>query len=395
MTKGRATQNLVNSKRSVTKGSIGRLLLSLAAAMFLVLSMGGATWALPILPLQVSTNPGNGDLNPYGVVYVPLGFPDNTVQPGNILVANFNDKANNQGQGTTIINIRQDRTTALFAKGLTPGLTAAMGILRAGFVLIGSITVPIPSNFPGAIGGPITVLDSNGNVVTTITSSLFLNGPWGMAVDDDITSAKVWVSNVLAGTVIRINLTINLNMTPPVHVDSITKVASGYNHVNTATMPLLGPSGLAYSEQNHILYVSTSFGFVFAVPNADTRTTPISLGTQVYRDGVHLHGPLGLALAPNGDLISAQSDGFNVNPALPSEIVEFTPDAATNPPGHFVAQYSIDAANGGAFNIALNQSTDPLVPLGFAYVDDNENSLVQLYLPTWQFGFGNVLLNHR
>jgi hypothetical protein len=136
------------------------------------------------------------------VVYVPPGFPDITVQPGNILVANFNDKANNQGQGTTIINIRQDRTRAIFAKVTPPGLTAAMGILRAGFVLIGSITVPIPSNFPGAVGGPITVLDSNGHLVTTISSSLFLDGPWGMAVDDDGASAKVWVSNVLNGTVI-------------------------------------------------------------------------------------------------------------------------------------------------------------------------------------------------
>ncbi len=116
--------------------------------------MGSAPIADPGLD-----HPGNGDQNPYGVVYVPTGFPNNTLQPGNILVANFNDAANDQGQGTTIINIRQDRTSALFAGKLTPGLTAAMGILQAGYVLIGSITVPKVSLFPLASTGALTILE--------------------------------------------------------------------------------------------------------------------------------------------------------------------------------------------------------------------------------------------
>jgi hypothetical protein len=183
---------------------------------------------------------------------------------------------------------------------------------------------------------------------------------------------------------------------PSFHVDGITKIATGYGHMNTATVPLIGPSGLAYSEQFHTLYVSDpAHSRIYAVANADTLTTPVSLGTIVYQDGVHLHGPLGLALAPNGDLISAQNDGINANPALPSEIVEFTPDKAALPPGHFVAQYSIDAAVGAAFNIAIQQNADPLVPLSFAYVDDGENTLVQIYLPTWQFGFGNLIIAPR
>ena len=384
--------NAIGSQPPGTACGIRRLPWTVMAVFFLMVSVGSAAWGLPLLPLQVSTNPGNGDQNPYGVVYVPAGFPDTTVQPGNILVANFNDKANNQGQGTTIINIRQDRTKALFARlTSTPGLTAAMGILKAGFVLIGSITVPIPSNFPGAVGGPITVLDSNGRLVTTITSPSLLDGPWGMAVDDDITSAKVWVANVLNGTVIRINVTTS----PSFHVDSITKIATGYPHINNATMNLLGPSGLAYSEQNHILYVSLSFDRIYAVANADTLTAPVTLGTLVYADNGNLHGPLGLALLPNGDLVSAQSDGFGSNPTKPSELIEFTPNAHTTPPGVFVANYSIDSQNGAAFNIAIQQNADPLVPLSFAYVDDAENTLVQIYLPTWQFGFGNLMIAPR
>ena len=35
----------------------------------------------------------------------------------------------------------------------------------------------------------------------------------------------------------------------------------------------------------------------------------------VYTDAVHLHGPLAMAEAPNGDLIVANSDVINSNPA--------------------------------------------------------------------------------
>jgi len=195
-----------------------------------------------------------------------------------------------------------------------------------------------------------------------------------MAVDDQMTTAKVFVSNVLNGTVIRIGLT----LTPTFTVDSITKIAQGYGFINNNTNPLVGPSGLAYNVELHTLYVTSAEKFrVYAVANADTITTPVNLGTQIYADAIHLHGPVGLALAPNGDLISAQADNFFPNPAMPSEIVEFTKT------GLFVAQYSIDSTVGAAFNIALGMNSDPLAPIKFAYVDDAENTLNMVYLPTW------------
>jgi hypothetical protein len=366
--------------------SIGRLLWRSLVAMLLMVSVTSAAWALPLLPIQVPTDSGGiGDLNPYGVVFVPQGFPTYTIQPGNILVANFNNSANSQGQGTTITIVRQDRSKAIFARNLFPGLTAAMGVLQAGYVLIGSITVPtkpMPNNFAGAIPGPITVLNYSGRVVTKLTS--MLDGPWGMAVQDNVSTALVWVSNVLNGTVVRYNLA----LLPTFSVISTTVIATGYDHINTNTSPLLGPSGLAYSAEKHTLYVATGFDTVFAVNNADTITSPVTKGKLIYQDAVHLHGPLGLTLAPNGDLISAQNDGFNANMAEPSELVEFAPGGA------FVAQYSIDSVMGGAFNQAIQASTDPLAPLAFAYVDDNENTVVEIWLPTWQFGYGNTLLKH-
>ena len=63
----------------------------------------------PFLPAQVravSTVPANGDVNPYGVAFVPPGFPTGgTINPGDILISNFNSSANLQGTGTTIVDV--------------------------------------------------------------------------------------------------------------------------------------------------------------------------------------------------------------------------------------------------------------------------------------------------
>jgi hypothetical protein len=49
--------------------------------------------------------PGD-DVNPYGVAFVPPGFPaGGALKPGDILVSNFNDFTNTQGTGTTIIKL--------------------------------------------------------------------------------------------------------------------------------------------------------------------------------------------------------------------------------------------------------------------------------------------------
>jgi hypothetical protein len=80
-----------------------------------------------------------------------------------------------------------------------------------------------------------------------------------------------------------------------------------------------------------------------------------------------LHGPLGLVLAPNGDLIAANGDGVNADPTQPgSELVEFTPR------GSFVGQFSIDVSPAAPFGLALTEAGG-LVRL--AAVDDDMNTL--------------------
>jgi hypothetical protein len=88
------------------------------------------------------------------------------------------------------------------------------------------------------------------------------------------------------------------------------------------------------------------------------------------RRAVPANGPLGLALAPNGDLITANGDAPTVNPPGPgqqNELVEFTPQ------GQFVGQFMIDPGNpGAAFGLAVTFSDGEI---RFAAVNDNTNML--------------------
>src|ERR1700722_6754759 len=60
-----------------------------------------------------STVPANGDVNPYGVARVPRSI-GNLVE-GQFLISNFNNAANQQGTGTTIVQVSANGSAHLFA----------------------------------------------------------------------------------------------------------------------------------------------------------------------------------------------------------------------------------------------------------------------------------------
>jgi hypothetical protein len=72
----------------------------------------------PFLPgpvRVVSTVPANWDLNPYGVAFVPPVFPaGGTINPGDVLVSNFNASMNLQGSGTTIVDVPSNAPVTVF-----------------------------------------------------------------------------------------------------------------------------------------------------------------------------------------------------------------------------------------------------------------------------------------
>ncbi|HWO30445.1 MAG TPA: hypothetical protein VNO32_16750 [Candidatus Acidoferrum sp.] len=328
----------------------------------------------PFLPApvqSVSTVPPNGDVNPYGVAFVPPQFPKGgAANSGDILVSNFNAASNLQGTGTTIVDIpAAGGTPSLFFQSPTPaGLTTALNILRKGFVLVGNFPSP-DGTCESSTAGSIIVINKSGKQVGSIADSS-INGPWDSALFDDGNSAKFFVANGLNGTVVRLDLKVSSS---GVSVERETQIASGYLHQCDPVTFVDAPTGLVYDAQRDVLYVASSAdNAVFAVSNAGATEKDHGTGRLIYADAAHLHGPLGMIMAPNGHLVVANNDSINPDPNQPSEIVEFTIG------GKFVKEISVDPAFGGSFGLAVMTHRDTA---RFAAVDDNVPVLLIWTLP--------------
>jgi hypothetical protein len=340
------------------------------------LAAGGLV-AAPVIPFlpspaNISTVPPNGDANPYGVAFVPHDFHNGggPLQPGDILVSNFNNSSGAQGTGTTIVRIGADGSFSTFFTtpnatlgGPGTGLSTALAVLKKGFVIVGSVPSAdgtIATSTPGSL----LVIDNKGHLLSMISDPL-INGPWDMTVDDDGDNVTAFVSNVFAGTVLRLDLHLVSN---GVRVMKKTVIASGYQHRGDAVAFAVGPTGLVYEQSHDVLFVaSTEDNAVYAVQNAAKATGSNGTGSIIYSDATHLHGPLGMTLAPNGHFLVANSDVINSDPNQPSEIVEFTST------GQFVTQLSVDPNQGGSFGLAVNVNHNTAT---FAAVDDNTASLL-------------------
>jgi sugar lactone lactonase YvrE len=354
-----------------TKYTAALLVWFVGATLMLPLARQTAV-AGPVVPLQISTSPSNGDLNPYGLINVPRGFPAGSISKGQLLVSNFNDTANVQGKGTTIIAVDpKSGNTSLFFEGTpgTPlGFSNALTVAVAGFVFAGSVPTSDPQGTmpePGAL----LVLDNQGHLVTQLSQSDKINGPWGMAINDQGDHAQLFVSNVLDGTITRLEVSFqggNFSI-----VGSPLTIAHGYGFGLDQTAVVVGPAGLAYDGESDTLYVASELdNEIFSLRGAGKTTSDLGTGDVVFSDSTHLRGPLGLILATNGHLITANADPSSVTPSIssagPSEIVEFTKH------GHFVRTFSIDSASGSAF--AINELSKKEA-IQFSYVDDAEATL--------------------
>jgi len=318
-------------------------------------------FSAPFLPLQVSTVPSNGDLNPYGLAFVPPDFSfGEGLKPGQLLISNFNDTSL-QGRGSTIITIDpRNGQTGLFFQGTPPiGFTNALAVVHAGLVFAGSVLTTDGTSNTAKSGG-LYVLNGRGHIVAHLGAQDLINGPWGLAVNDRGPSAQLFVSNVFDGTITRLDVTFGSG---GVAVQDAVKIGSGYGFGPDSAAVVVGPAGLAYDAFRDTLFVASEMDdTIFALHGAGKTKTDLGTGSVVYKDAAHLHGPLGLIFATNGNLLVANADpAVSQDPSEPSEIVEFTRG------GRFVRQYSVDPNLGAAFALGIANHDDAKV---FAYVDD-------------------------
>ncbi len=365
----------MRSKNLIVRAAIGALTAGLGLVAAVTAAADEHHAFIPRL-VNSSTIPDTGDLNPYGVAFVPEGFPSGgDLAAGDVLVSNFNDANNLQGRGTSIVKLSPGGTLAAPGAAVTffaskrHGLSTALGVLRGGFVIVGN--VPTGNGKFETIGpGALQVIDRTGNLVATWTDPVFLDGPWDLALDDEGNLAHIFVSNVLNGTVSRLDVAVSHQGLSPLKK---TTIATGYMHVPNDAALVLGPTGLAFDGYDGTLYVaSTADNAVYRIAAASSRRGSSGKGSLVFSDPHHLRGPLALKFAPNGNLLTANGDAVNADVDHPSEIVEFTKS------GEFVREYNVDASQGGAFGIDTVSDRD--APFNFAAVDDVTNNLSVYHL---------------
>ncbi len=320
-----------------------------------------------------STVPGNGDVNPYGIVTVPYSV--GKLVKNSTLISNFNAKSNLQGTGTTIVQISPARRLSVFAKlkGALPGscpggvgLTTALTILQGGYVVVGSLPVTgAGTGTPEA--GCLIVLNSEGVPVETWSGSL-INGPWDMTSLQVPGFAELFVTNVLngtvaaggsvvdQGTVLRLVVALPHGSAPQLLQESV--IGTGFSEQLNSSALVLGPTGVALGHDGTLYVADTVNSRIAAIPFAPFRFFPMGDGGYTVTSGGALEEPLGLMLAPNGDLIAANAANGNA--------VEVTPS------GDQVANVQMDPLNSGGdlFGLTLTPSHK-----GILFVDDGNNTL--------------------
>ena len=317
-----------------------------------------------------STVPRNGDVNPYGVFVIPRSTGH--LWQGNVLVSNFNNKANVQGTGTTIVQVTPSGHVSLFAQ-INPhlrgcpggvGLTTALTVLRSGWVIVGSLPTK-NGNVSGS--GCLIVLDRWGHVRETFAGQ-GINGPWDMGSLDLGSQAVLFVTNVLngtvaakggtvfGGTVLRLVVQIPRSGLPWIQFN--TTIGSGFPEKLDPAALVIGPTGVGLGR-NGVLYVAdTLANRVAGISNAVFRGFSAGRGFTVSR-GHHLNGPLGLVVAPGGNILTVNSGDGNLVETTPFgfQIAVRTLDRSGSPagagalfglavkPGHRAVYFVDDATN--------------------------------------------------
>jgi hypothetical protein len=244
-------------------------------------------------------------------------------------------------------------------------------------VIVGSL--PTTDGHPDTIGQPgcLIVLDSHGNVRETFKGD-GINGPWDMTALDLGGITELFVTNVLngitpppagstanstanEGTVLRILIT-SSPFAPPRRLLT-TQIGSGFPETTDPNALIIGPTGVGLGRNGTLYVADTVDSRIAAIPDAVFRFSDDGTG-QTVSEGDNLMAELGLAIAPNGDILTV--NGGN------GDIVETTPG------GQQVVAENIDlstpgGAGGDLFGLAVS-----LDGRAVYYVNDGNNMLYSL-----------------
>lgn len=307
-------------------------------------------------------DPVTGDVNPYGLEVAPV--TNGKITAGDLVVCDFNDKANVQGTGTAIVTIHPaigSKPIHVFNGPLLEGCNA-LALAPDDTIWTADFT---------ANDAPI--ITPTGHLVTAEKNGPW-NGPFGEAFVPPVNAKSppaFYVTNAGNGDLVRIAIGNTI---------TFTVIAKGFPINHGVPGSILGPSGLTYDPscdrmyvvdgQNNALYAIDYISNVGAngiTVHGLTFSGPSASDAHVIYHGAPLNGPISSALLPGGHIVL----GNTLDPTGKNLMVEITPS------GHEVFVKNVDKGAAGAiFGMAATGDSTGNVKLYFN--DDNSNALVVL-----------------
>jgi DNA-binding beta-propeller fold protein YncE len=138
---------------------------------------------------------------------------------------------------------------------------------------------------------------------------------------------------------------------------SSTVVGSGYPWRANKAALILAPTGLALGRNGTLYVADTLTNTVSAIPQALDRSTAIAATASTLSAGGALDAPLGMTLAPNGDLVVVNGNNGNA--------VEITPAGR-----QLTARTLVKNGAGDLFGVITTQAGN-----GIFVVNDGTNAI--------------------
>lgn len=143
---------------------------------------------------------------------------------------------------------------------------------------------------------------------------------------------------------------------------SRTVIGSGFDERTDPSALVIGPTGLGLGEDGTLYVADTLKNRIAAIHDAVSRSASAGTGNTV-STGKALNGPLGLAVAPNDNILTVNANDGNM--------------VETTPAGMQVAVRGVDATGAGGgtlFGLAVAPDRD-----GVYFVNDGNNALYLLH----------------
>jgi hypothetical protein len=237
--------------------------------------------------------------------------------------------------------------------GSLPVTEEGTGVVEPGcLIVLNSYGVPVETWSGDKINGPWDLTSIQLGRVTELFVSNVLNGLDGLSPTNPANDANP----VDQGTVARL-----IVVTPPgrnPELINATIIGNGFDEQLNSGAVVLGPTGEALGFNGTLYVADTVNSRIAEIPLAALRFTPQGGGGITLTQGTSLNGPLGMTLAPNGDIITVNGSDGNA--------VETTPGGAQ------IATVEIDPGKSGGdlFGITIAPRDR-----GLLFVDDGNNTL--------------------